>query len=284
MDRREFGRLITFLLLSPNLIFGKEAKETRRVFSNIIEKAKSERWIDLPIKTLFCKVAFELLDFPYIAGSLDIDGIETCIVTFDGFDCVTFFEVSLCLARVIKKKLTEFQDLLKEVTFTRYRGGQIVDYTSRLHYSADWIYDNIRKRVVEDRTRQLGGIPVHFDLNFMSTHPELYPALRNNPNFVEKIKQIEKEINQREYYVIPESRIKEVENYLVSGDIIFFTTSKKGLDYSHIGICYVENQSPRLLHASSKKNKVVLDKRISEYVKSVPSTSGITIVQPLEPV
>jgi hypothetical protein len=39
----------------------------------------------------------------------------------------------------------------------RYRGGECTgDYLSRLHYLEDWLYDNNRRGLVEDLTRDLG--------------------------------------------------------------------------------------------------------------------------------
>ncbi|MEJ5287196.1 MAG: hypothetical protein CH6_1331 [Candidatus Kapaibacterium sp.] len=280
MDRRNFVEIVLLTILSSKISFSKN--EEPIIFNKIIEKARKNQWNKLPIKQLFYKVALEFLDFPYIGGTLDKGNQESCVVTFDGFDCVTFFEVSLNLARIIKKDKTNFADLVSEVTFSRYREGTINDYTSRLHYSADWIYDNIQKGVVRDRTKEIGGIPTRFNLDFMSSNPHLYNSLRNNSEFIAKIEKIEREISMREYYIIPRDKIETAEPMLESGDIVFFATNRKGLDYSHVGICLVKESKRRLLHASSKKKKVILDTSIFNYVQQQPNITGITVVEPLE--
>lgn len=65
-----------------------------------------------------------------------------------------------------------------------------------------------------------------------------------------------------------------------TGDIIAFTTNKKGLDYSHIGFaCRDEKNICRLLHASSKGNKVMIDKQLSDYISKIDSDTGITVAK-----
>ncbi len=282
MERREFISLIPYVILLPKWLISQETK-LNHIFNHILNKARDENWSTLPVSEVFVNVAQEFLDFPYLGGSLDVDREEKCIVTFEGFDCFTFFEVSLCFARIIKKRKFTFYDLVDEVTFTRYRGGEIQDYSSRLHYSSDWIYDNIRKGVVRDRTAKLGGTKISFKVNYMSENPHLYKQLNNNKELLNKIKAIEQEIRKRYYYVIFKSKVPTVENRLENGNIIFIATSKKGLDYSHIGISVVKDGVARLLHASSKFNRVLLDKPIAQYLNENKTATGITVVELLEP-
>ncbi len=281
MNRRDFVSLSILFFTFGSRLFPQTSADNS-VFSKIMEKANTNQWAEIPISELICKIALEFIGFAYITGTLDTGLEERCVVTFDGFDCVTFFEVSLCLARIIKKQKFTFKDLIDEVTFTRYRNGKITDYSSRLHYSADWIYDNIKKGVVREITSTLGGEIFSFNLNFMSENPNIYKALLKDTSLISKIRKIELEINNRTHFVIPKDRIKNIESKLKNGSIIFFATSKKGLDYSHVGICFIENQKPKLLHASSKHKKVILDKVISDYVNENNKVIGITIIEPLE--
>ncbi len=294
ITRRNFFRFaffgLSFTILPKNLAFPFSSfdekgvgNDNSKIFEEIIKKARKNQWDKLPIGDLITKIGLEFLDFPYIANTLDVSPQEKCVVTFEGFDCVTFFEVSLCLARILKKKKYTFEDLLDEVTFTRYRNAIIEDYASRLHYTSDWIADNIKKQTVEDVTSSLGGRKTKFNLNFMSTHPDLYIGLINNSVQVQKIREIENSLSNQEFFVISKEQIKSIEHKLHSGDIIAIATSKAGLDYSHIGLCYKEGQQARLLHASSSKKKVILDDRISNYVNSNKASIGITVLRPLEP-
>jgi hypothetical protein len=287
MERRNF--VLTFASLFVAYRFkglGKsnQISPTTSKFDRIIKSALEGNWKILPIGELIGKIATALIGTPYIEKTLDRELPERCIVTFDGFDCVTFFEVSLCLARIIKKGNFSFDDLLKEVTYTRYRDGKLLDYSSRLHYTSDWIYNNIEKGVVEDKTIELSGVPIRFKLNFMSNNPDLYIGLKNNTQQIEKIRAIEKEIANRTYYYIPTEKIPSIERLIATGDIIAIVTNKPGLDYSHTGLGYNEEQkSARFLHASSKQRKVVLDTNIADFVQGVKSNIGITVLKPLEP-
>ncbi len=286
MERRNF--VLTFAsLFVVNRFKGlgksNQASHTTSKFDRIIKSALEENWKVLPIGELIGKIALKLVGTPYLEKTLDRELPERCVVTFDGFDCVTFFEVSLCLARIIKKDKISLNDLVEEVTYTRYRNGKLVDYSSRLHYTSDWIYDNIEKGVVEDKTIELGGAPIRFKLNFMSNHPDLYIGLKNNSQQIEKIRAIEKEIANRTYYYIPIEKISSIEGQIATGDIIAIVTNKPGLDYSHTGLGYNERQkSAKFLHASSKQRKVVLDTNISDFVRGIKSSIGITVLKPLE--
>ena len=70
------------------------------------------------------------------------------------------------------------------------------------------------------------------EINFMGTHRELYPFLKNNQNF-EKIKQTEQELNGQTICILQQDRIAANEHLIQSGDIIALTTSIKGLDITH---------------------------------------------------
>jgi hypothetical protein len=253
-----------------------------QIFNKIIEKAKNEEYHKLAIGQIIAKVGNEFLGTPYLGFTLESKP-EQCIINFAGLDCVTFFENVLGFARIIKKQRYNYEDLINEITFTRYRQGNLTDYTSRLHYTADWIYDNVQKGVVKDITKDLGGNKIKFNLNFMSEHPGKYQALKNQPEYINKIKNTESEINNRQYYYIPKDDIKFIEHKLNTGDIIAFVTSMMGLDYTHVGLVYVDNNGDRrLMHASSMKKKVVIDKTIYEYIMTIKKDIGITVLRPID--
>jgi hypothetical protein len=205
-----------------------------------------------------------------------------------GFDCVTFMELCLALGRVTARdtmaQAPDSADVLREVLFTRYRGGRLVDYTSRLHYTSEWIADNVAKGVVEDVTRSLGGVPCPMRVGFMSAHPERYPALVAQPAFADSMRRIEAAIRAVPRTCIPKARIAAIESGLETGDLVAIATSIEGLDYAHTGMIVRDGQGvARLLHASSKHRRVMLDVRLSDYVASGPASfMGVTIVRPRE--
>ncbi len=260
-----------------------EEEKTRDVFIRIMHHALLDSWASHPVGECIGKIAEFFIGTEYAGGTLEGKGPEICRVDLKGLDCVTLYENALCLARILKKGRTAYDDFIAELTYTRYRRGILTDYTSRLHYTSDWIYDNERKKVVKNITRDLGGEEIPVRVSFMSENPGYYPALREFPEFIEKIAGIEKEINKRKHWVIPREKVKSVQNHLRTGDIIAVATEKKGLDYSHTGLAFRdENRRIRLLHASSVEKKVLLDSEIYRYIQSIETHTGITVARPLE--
>ena len=288
MKRREFIIGISSLALA--LPFAARAgsrfptMSNNSTFTKIIEKAVAKQWSDLPLSTVIGNVASELLGKSYKGGTLDIYSKEKCIINLDELDCVTFFENSLALARLIKQEKYSYNALIEQITLLRYRKGIINDYTSRLHYTADWIYDNVRKGTIADISKQIGGKTIKFNVSFMSKHPQYYKQLKNNPAFVKSIKSFETAINKRIYYYIPKLQVSKIESKLQTGDIIAIVNTNKGLDYSHTGLIYRKAGKAHFMHASSIKKKVIIDKTISQYLAhSKKSNKGISVLRPLEP-
>jgi len=218
----------------------------------------------------------------HVGGTLEGKGAEICRVNLTGLDCVTFLENVLCLARIIKKGKTTFDNFKAELIFTRYRGGKLTDYTSRLHYTSDWIYDNEKKKVVRNITKEIGGENFPVKVFFMSKNSHLYQALNEFPGFIETIAKIEREINKRPHWYIPQARVKEAQEYIQTGDIIALATKKEGLDFAHTGLAYKDNKGKiRFLHASQSVGEVILDKELFEYLHIAKTHIGITVARPL---
>ncbi|HPI20491.1 MAG TPA: DUF1460 domain-containing protein [Candidatus Kapabacteria bacterium] len=292
MKRRNFIKSIAlasvvgsnFLGLNQKLLAQSKEYEISdasvKIFYKLINRAKKENWKKMNINDLNIQIAHEFLNSQYIGGTLEGKGAEICRADFTGLDCVTFVENSLALSRSIKKEKYSVADFFEELIFIRYRNGNITDYASRLHYTSDWISDNLKKGVFKDITKDIGGTIHKFNLNFMSSNPKFYKALEQDTTLIPKIAEIEKAINEQTFYFIEKKSIKKIEYLINNGDIICFTTNKEGLDFAHLGLAYVEkNKAPRLFHASSKQKKVVIDSSISEYINTVSSDTGIVVVR-----
>ena len=119
----------------------------------------------------------------------------------------------------------------------------------------------------------------------MSTHPESYKHLKENPKFIPEIKDQEKEINEREYYFIPKSKIEDVESKIESGDMIAFTSNIKGLDVNHVGIAVrMEDNQIHILHAPEPGTKVqITPLPLSEYISKIKHDTGIIVFRAVEP-
>jgi len=234
-----------------------------------------------PIGYVIGKIGESFIGTDYKAHTLETDGVEKLVVNLTGLDCTTFLENVLSFARLIKKDSTTIDNYYKELTYIRYRNGIINSYTSRLHYFSDWIFDNVEKKVIQDITKDLGGVPVKFQINFMSSHPSLYKHLKENPSFISIIQTQENSINNRTYFYIPKDKVKSVEGKLRNGDLIAFTTSVKGLDVSHVGIIVKGiDGTMHLLHASQPNTKVQITKdQLSDYILNLNKDTGIIVLR-----
>ena len=165
----------------------------------------------------------------------------------------------------------------------RYRNPDktTLDYTDRLHYTSDWIYENERRGYLKDVTKEIGGEPLELDLFFMSTHPDSYKQLKGHPERVAIMAVKEREISARPYYYIPQDKINAHAGEIRNGDIVCFVTTIRGLDISHVGIICREGEKLTFIHASTSKKQVIVNEEpLQEYVQSIKRNSGIMIVRP----
>ena len=183
---------------------------------------------------------------------------------------------------MLKKGKTDIEDFEKELEFIRYRDGNNTGYTSRLHYFTDWIYDNEGKGVVKDITYDIGGIPYNKNINFMTTHTKSYKQLYGNSKNISKMKDVESDMNEREMFYIPKSKVDNYYDLLKTGDIIATTTDISGLDVTHTGFIYKENGNTYFLHAYSTENEVVISsEQVKQYLQNNKKQTGVIVARPL---
>ena len=231
------------------------------------------------------EIGKSFLGADYVAHSLEAPGEERLVVNLRGLDCVLLCENSLSLARCVKKNTMTFEAYKAELQFIRYRGGVINRYPSRLHYFSDYIYDNEKKGVLKDITKSIGGVPYKKTIDFMSTHVDSYPQLKEHPEFVKMIARQEAEINKREMYHIPKADIEKFASKIKSGDILAITCTIPGLDIAHTGIAIWQNNKLHFMHAPNVGQKVVItEKTLAEYLADNKKQSGIMVARALEPI
>lgn len=235
---------------------------------------------NLPTGELMLKIGNDFKGTPYVGKTLDIINEENLVVNLRELDCTTFVENCLAIARTIKKGKPTFESFTNELEKIRYRNGQLNGYVSRLHYFGEWITDNAAKSIVEDITLKLGGLKCPVILNFMSTHPDLYPQLTANPVLINEIKQIEIQVSATPFSFIPKEKIAAYEDEILDGDIVALVTKIPGLDVSHVGILFKKDGRVFLLHASLSGGKVETTKvPLADYLKDSKNTTGIFIVR-----
>ena len=220
------------------------------------------------------------LGVPYVGKTLEYEP-ERLIVNWREMDCMTFVENVLALAEASASGTPSWQTYLEKLQQIRYRDGKIEDYTSRLHYTSDWIYENEKKGLIADITKEIGGVPLAMDVSFVSTHPESYMQLQSHPEYIAVMAKKEKEINSRQYYYIPKEEIDKQEAQIRTGDIVCFVTSIKGLDISHVGIVHKEGDKMTFIHASSGKKRVIINEEsLQDYVLGIKKSKGIMVLRP----
>lgn len=220
------------------------------------------------------------LGVPYVGKTLEYEP-ERLIVNLREMDCMTFVENVLALAEASASGTPSWQTYLEKLQQIRYRDGKIEDYTSRLHYTSDWLYENEKKGLIADITKEIGGVPLAMDVSFVSTHPESYMQLQSHPEYIAVMAKKEKEINSRQYYYIPKEEIDKQEAQIRTGDIVCFVTSIKGLDISHVGIVHKEGDKMTFIHASSGKKRVIINEEsLQDYVLGIKKSKGIMVLRP----
>ena len=166
---------------------------------------------------------------PYLANPLagSPKEREQLVTRLDGFDCVTFVESVLALARCRRPA-----DYERELTSLRYEGGKI-DWASRNHYTSDWIARNVEAGYLEPL---LAAQTVAEDRRLC--------ALAGYPPK-----------DQRLCY-LPRARTDLLETAGRTGDVVCFVSTRPELDAFHLGLL-AAGDPIRLRHASRTAGMVV---------------------------
>jgi hypothetical protein len=177
--------------------------------------------------------------------------------------------------------------LLHYIETDRYRGGVCTgEYLSRLHYLEDWLHDNEQRGLIEDLTRDLGGISVPHSAREMTVGWRHYRYLAANRSLLGPLAQMEARVSSRSLYEIPKNRVAGIEPKLQSGDIIGIISRDRRHLYStsHVGLALRTNDGVlHFLHASAPNNygRVVVDSRLASYLNRYRTDSGILVARPL---
>lgn len=258
-------------------------KSDEAIFRETMAWAKKKGVAKLPVGEAMAAFGQHFVGTPYVAHSLETDGPERLVVNLRGFDCMTFVENMLALARCVRSGKTTFEAFGKQLTFIRYAGGVIDGYPSRLHYFTQWMRDNETKVVVHPLTQELGGASYTKTIDFMSTHTAAYRQLADTA-FVQRIRAIEAALSSSPLYYIPADKIAGIERKLQSGDVIGTVTTMAGMDIAHTGMVLVKRGKAHFMHAPLSGKKVLVSQgTLAEYMQSIRSHTGIIVGRPLEP-
>jgi hypothetical protein len=181
------------------------------------------------------------------------DTAEVFTASLDGFDCVTYIETVMALARA--SDVDSFTEWLRQI---RYEQGRI-QWERRNHYMTGWIRNNVRKGIIK---------PVSMPAIPMVTKDRVLNVV---PGLAAKRMAVK---------CIPKPAVPRLEAHLQSGDLIFFVSTRKNLDMFHAGIIVREGKRIRMRHASRSQGGVV-EQELKEFLKT-NRMAGVVVVRPQE--
>jgi hypothetical protein len=260
-------------------------------FRATVTKAWEEGLDTVPMGEAMVNIGLSFLGTPYAPGTLEVAGEEDVVVNFQEFDCVTFVENVLALARFIRiqdRVVLEsemgtretYRGALREI---RYRGGRVNGYASRLHYFSDWIRDNEGMDLVQELTQEMGGEEDYKAIDYMTTHSGAYRQLANMTN-VMAIKETEFQLSGLTRFKIPEGEIQARISLIQNGDIIAATSTVEGLDVAHTGLAYWQGFELHLLHTPLVGGAVEVSRLpLAGRILRQDGQDGIRVIRPVNP-
>lgn len=222
--------------------------------------------------------AYELLDRPYVAHTLEGE-TEMLTINIDELDCTTFVETLYALARTTMSERYSWRDFANNLENVRYREGRIDGYASRLHYISEWAVDNTSRGNIEEITKDVPGArELIKTINFMSTHRDSYPALKDDETF-NTIKKYEDGYRNHKTFYLKKEHLngKAICNTVQEGDFVGLVCKTPGLDISHMGMV-MKNEKGELvvIDASMTGGKVMKEpKSIVEYLRPKKGVIGV---------
>ena len=223
--------------------------------------------------------ARRLLGTPYVAHTLEGDE-EMLTINIHELDCLTFIETLYSLTRATLDHRYSWRDFAFNIENVRYRGGEMGDYSSRIHYISEWIIDNhVRGNLVEI-TPDLPHVDYMVkNIDYMTHHTDSYRQLKDDSVMVEKIRRYELRNHRFPYLKRSWLDDKAVKAALRSGDFVSLVTKVEGLDVSHNGIIIIDEKGdPYLLDASMSGGKVMLEpKPLFKFLEKSKTNIGIRV-------
>ena len=237
-------------------------------------------------KTSTLWFARQFLGVPYVAHTLELNAKEQLVVNTRELDCTTLVETVTALTLCAQQGKKTWNDYLTTLKTLRYRQGKLDGYTSRLHYFSDWIRDKQSMKIIKEIQSPNPPFTAvqRVNVNYMSTHPTAYKALKAQPELVPVIRQQEQSLNTVKARYIPKSALrrstKALRQAVHDGDIIAITCNKKGLDIAHLGFAVWKKDGLHLLNASMIHKKVVEEPMtFYQYLQKHPSHTGIRVLR-----
>ncbi len=209
---------------------------------------------------------------------------ETFRAELRRFECVSFIESSLGVARCAWRKQPTKDCFVWEVLGLRYRSGIMSDYSSRLHYFVDWLEDNRGRWRFRDVTEELGGTPVRRSFFYLTRRAAIIPAL-SSPSARRAMADVEARLSAQSHAVVGRNRIRQAVPSLQDGDIVAIIGNKPGRLATHAGFISIDERGiAHLLHASSYHDRVAVTREdLADYVLRRSERRGVIVARPVAP-
>ena len=279
---KKVGLILLLFMATASVIFAKQnpiyTRDDIVVFDKYVQYIEPYR--NKPMEDVLQATAEFFLESPYVANTLEAAD-EILIVNLRELDCTTFVENVIALSLAARGEKLSFDAFVDELRKIRYRNGSIDDYSSRLHYTCDWVFENQQRGIVENISRQLGGTKDVRKIHFMTSHREAYRQLASDEQMLQKMSLREKIINDRGgFYYLPKEQILSQSDNIPNMAMITFVTSIDGLDVSHVAFAYRQNGKLTFIHASSVAKKVIIQPAtLSEYCASQKLCKGVMVMK-----
>jgi hypothetical protein len=232
-----------------------EAIQPRGLSRRRIEQLLSATRFDDSINNRIDILSRRLLGRSYEPNPLigSADRAEVFTTSLDGFDCVTYIETVMALARA--SNVNDFTTWLRKI---RYDAGRI-QWKRRNHYITGWIRNGVRNGIVR---------------------PVSMRAVRTVSR--ERVLNVVPGITAQRIRLkcISKTMVPRLAGRLQNSDLIFFVSTCKNLDVFHAGIIVRDGKNIAMRHASRNKGLVV-EQELSEFLKANRMT-GVIIVRPQE--
>ena len=230
-------------------------------------------------------LARQFLGVPYVAHTLEINDDERLVVNTRQLDCTTLVETVAALKLCAQADKHSFVDYLNALRQLRYRQGLMAGYPSRLHYFTDWIRDKVEMQLVTDIQQPNPPFSAVQTINvdYMSTHPSAYKALKANPALIPEIRAAEQSLTGLKVRYIPKRSVRNsalLRKVVKDGDILAITCNKKGLEIAHLGFAVWRSDGLHLLNASMIHKKVVEEPMtLYQYLQKHKTHTGIRVIR-----
>jgi hypothetical protein len=184
---------------------------------------------------------------------------EKLVIRFDAFDCITFIESVLALAKSTSRK-----GFISELKKARYRDG-VVAWSSRLHYFSDWMRHNQKRGAIKIRTRGSGARSIDTAISLIKA----LPARRIR------------------IHVVPKKDIGLALHRISNGSVVAFASVRPTLDFFHTGLIFsgtkpVRSVEELLLYSPPKSIGKVIAEPLSDFLKR-NRMRGLAFATILEP-